>query len=658
MRKSLATVLTLVIFAVCFLHSSAEAVAKGRKFALLIGNNVYSNLNNQTLETAINDADAIAARLQALEFEKENVFVAHNVSRSEFIRLLRDFSSRLTKDDFAVFFFAGHGVNFGGRNFYLPSDIPQARGNTPQDEEFIAENAVSEAFVVRTISNAARTTFAIFDACRNNPLNVGNDPTRAFAPGTGGLARPIETEGVGVLYSAADRKVAYDRLPGEEKAANSLFTRVLLEQLSQPGQTLKGLAESVRSEVSQLARANGVEQRPTWYNDIDGDVQFSKPQPVAAAESPAAAAWRLVQSTTDKAVLRAFIETYQNDSLHRGLAVEALARLDAATPVPVTVEPPAKSTDPEPTVQAGSDPAPVVEQPPADATPPVADKEPVQPTDLALLTPPDHTEPDHTEKVPSGSRPQQWFAVLDTQSSHLSAERRAEQLRLANNLLGQTGLEVAKSSREGFWDVRVRAEDQADAKRLCRSVLSAPACRPELNILASEFRQIADRAQALKAGSGLGDVFLGLFGKWALQTSRSSGSFACSLELSPDAKLPESFHHQALFLDVIATDHDPVSIRFRAPEAAAGDNKTIPVAIGGATYEFTVNRAIATLDQAQVERFWRAIASSRQMTAKINAFDGTALEYRFDTSEGPRAIGALLACLGRTDQITIEMSRP
>ncbi len=334
--------------------------ASARQMALVIGNNAYANLSEQQqLKTAINDANAVGDKLRDLGFE---VTVRHDQNRADFVNGLYDFASKLIKDDVVFVFYAGHGVNFSGQNYYLPTDIPAPSGNSQTEENRIAVNAISEKLLIQTMVDAgAKVTFAIFDACRDNPLNVNNDPTRSLGSKSG-LDVPPLTRGVGILYSASPGQQALDRLPGEnaEDGVNSIFTRVLLKELGKPGQSLIGMARATRDEVERLAKtAAGHSQRPGYYEDLSGDIFFSggvpapgttttqvpvpnpvpQPAPIPVSPDPATD-WAFVKDTKNKAVVKAFIDKYRSSPVYRALAEEKLASLDAPEPAP---PPPPKS---------------------------------------------------------------------------------------------------------------------------------------------------------------------------------------------------------------------------------------------------------------------------------------------------------------------------
>src|SRR5260221_7013136 len=93
-----------------------EIVAR-KQVALVIGNSAYLN---QPLKNPVNDARAIAARLQALNYDVVPVFDAN---RRAMGRAIEQFVGKLGTGDVALFFYAGHGVQSEGENYLLPVDF-------------------------------------------------------------------------------------------------------------------------------------------------------------------------------------------------------------------------------------------------------------------------------------------------------------------------------------------------------------------------------------------------------------------------------------------------------------------------------------------------------------------------------------------------------
>ena len=190
----------------------------------------------------------------------------------------------------AFFFYAGHGVSIDGANYLLPVDIP---AGDSASEGLIKFSAIPEATIVETLkAREVRVAAVVLDACRNNPFSRGG--TRSFGDGTRGLSRPptVQIEGVFGLYSAGFGEAALDRLGDDDPDPNSVFTRVLVPKLSEPGQSLLDIAYAVNEEVAQLAASVGHEQNPAYYDqararDIYLAAAEEEPEPDRGSE-PAA----------------------------------------------------------------------------------------------------------------------------------------------------------------------------------------------------------------------------------------------------------------------------------------------------------------------------------------------------------------------------------
>ena len=87
-----------------------------RRVALVIGNAAY---REAPLKNPANDAKAIATLLQKQGFK---VILRQNASKSEMENAVAEFGEQLSQDSVGLFFFAGHGMQVGGRNYLVPTD--------------------------------------------------------------------------------------------------------------------------------------------------------------------------------------------------------------------------------------------------------------------------------------------------------------------------------------------------------------------------------------------------------------------------------------------------------------------------------------------------------------------------------------------------------
>ena len=251
-----------VVAAIAILVLSTLAAAAQTRHALAIGIDNYENLTD--LAKARNDARAVSQTLDGLGF---SVTTLLDPGRQEIHRALLDLAERIAPGDEVAFFFAGHGVEVDGRNYLLPADLPAI--TTPQQQALVTTESVSADHVLDVMrESGARVRIVILDACREVPFAQAG--TRSVG-GNGGLAQMASAQGEFILFSAGARQVALDHLGDGDADPNSVFTRLLLPRLTEPGLPLHEMARGLREDVQRLALTVGVHQRPTYYDDIDAD---------------------------------------------------------------------------------------------------------------------------------------------------------------------------------------------------------------------------------------------------------------------------------------------------------------------------------------------------------------------------------------------------
>ena len=191
---------------------SGSAISE-RRVALVIGNGAYdiSPLNNPP-----NDARDVAGALTRLGFD---VVHRNNLHRPEMLEAIIDFGISLKKGGVGLFYYAGHGVQVGDKNYLMPigARIPST--------SYVPVQAVDLDMVLAGMTDARnRLNIVILDACRNNPY-----PKTIRASGAG-LAAVMAPSGTVVAYSTAPGKVASDG-----SGANGLYTSELLRQMDGAG---------------------------------------------------------------------------------------------------------------------------------------------------------------------------------------------------------------------------------------------------------------------------------------------------------------------------------------------------------------------------------------------------------------------------------------
>ncbi|MEL7542154.1 MAG: caspase family protein, partial [Pseudomonadota bacterium] len=202
--------LAVAIVALLPFALAQSADAKQRKVALVIGNDAYEEIS--VLEKAVNDADAMSAKLRSIGFE---VTTAKNIGRRGMSRAVRQFEKQIQPGDLALFFYAGHGFSVSGQDFLLPVDIPQAG---PGDESLVRDEAfMTNDLADRLLKAGAKTAILILDACRDNPFA---QPGKRSLGGSAGLTNQPLGEGIFVLYSAGQYQSALDGMGAGDRDPN------------------------------------------------------------------------------------------------------------------------------------------------------------------------------------------------------------------------------------------------------------------------------------------------------------------------------------------------------------------------------------------------------------------------------------------------------
>jgi tetratricopeptide (TPR) repeat protein len=230
-----------------------------RRIALVIGNSAYENVAK--LKNAEGDAQAVADKLRSVGFDA--VQVATNLKREALVETFGAFAREAESAEWAVVYFAGHGMEVNGINWLVPTD---AALKADRDVPFQAV-PLDQALVA--VEGARRMRLVILDACRDNPFLAKMTRLVASRSLSRGLAQIEPSRGTLVAFSAKPGQVALD---GD--GANSPFVSALVKHLGTPGLEIDRLFRRVRDEV---LRTTADKQEP-WSNGTlpDEDFFFSK----------------------------------------------------------------------------------------------------------------------------------------------------------------------------------------------------------------------------------------------------------------------------------------------------------------------------------------------------------------------------------------------
>jgi uncharacterized caspase-like protein len=211
--------------------------------------------------------------LRAVGFE--TVTLVHDATHQVLIGTLRAFAEQVEKADWALVYYAGHGIEVSGVNYLIPVDAKIA---VDRDVEF---EAVRLDQIMTSVESAKKLKLILLDACRNNPFvsqmrrtaapdavaagttGVGTTSTRSIGRGLG----EVNVNGATlVVYAAKHGQVALD---GE--GGNSPFAVAVVQRLATPGVEINKLFRLVRDDVME---ATAGRQEPFTYGSLPGHEDF------------------------------------------------------------------------------------------------------------------------------------------------------------------------------------------------------------------------------------------------------------------------------------------------------------------------------------------------------------------------------------------------
>jgi tetratricopeptide (TPR) repeat protein len=233
-----------------------------RRVALVIGNSSYARVGR--LPNPKRDAAAMAAALRRLGFAE--IKEIYDADRERMGQALKEFGDAAAAAEWAVVFFAGHGLELNGTNYLLPIDARLKR------DTHVADEAVSLDRVQAKVDGAGKFGLIILDACRNNPFVGGMLRSARLTRSVARGLASVEPEGnVLIAYAAKHGTLAEDGVDG-----HSPFTAALLAHMEEPGLEVNILFRKVRDDVRNRTQRR---QEPFIYGSLGSELLFFRPAP-------------------------------------------------------------------------------------------------------------------------------------------------------------------------------------------------------------------------------------------------------------------------------------------------------------------------------------------------------------------------------------------
>lgn len=254
-----------VITAIAMLLISLNtALARSDRVALVIGVSDY----DQTIKLANPERDAtgVATALESVGFDTTLLL---DTNLEEFGQGLLDFEQKLDGAKVALFYFAGHGIQIGQKNYLLSKDAKV------ENALLIDQDGFALSRILQIMESRAELAIALVDACRDNPLaNAMIENSGSTARSTLGLNRglaPIQNKAQNTLvaFATAPGAIALDG----DIQGNSPFASALIKHMVQPDIEVSTMLKRVTFDVLDITKGK---QRPEVVTSMAREFYFAK----------------------------------------------------------------------------------------------------------------------------------------------------------------------------------------------------------------------------------------------------------------------------------------------------------------------------------------------------------------------------------------------
>jgi tol-pal system protein YbgF len=280
------------------------AQPKENRVALVMGNSAYKTA---PLKNPTNDAKDMAAKLKGMGF---TVVERSNLTSKQIGSTLREFRSKLSPGSVALVYYAGHGLQIKGENYFPTVDAEIA------GEEDVPNQSLAMRQIMDVLEDAkTRLNLVFLDACRNNPYQ------RSFRSSSDGLSKVVAPSGTLISFATRPGSVAADGT-----GRNGLYTGALLEAMDSRGDQIEQVLKRV---VTRVKAGSKNQQEPWMEGSIEGEFCFGNCLVTVAQTgvSDERALWDSVKDSRDVNEIRAYLEKFPR-GLFAGVARAKILSLE------------------------------------------------------------------------------------------------------------------------------------------------------------------------------------------------------------------------------------------------------------------------------------------------------------------------------------------
>ena len=317
MRSGLLFSIFFIVFCSSFAIAKEEVRALEKRYALVIGNNAYKELDG--LDNSVNDALALGARLGRLDFV---TIVKSDINSKEAKTTLAEFEKTISPGSAVFFYFSGHGVQIDGHNYLIMSDftMPNLENlDAKSKKKAIKERIYTHSILLDDVvdifqKKKVKTNIVILDACRKSPSK------ELEAEGLAGLdALDADLARQVLGFATSPGKVSHSLTKSDK---NSLYTKYLLTNIDKENTPVDQMLKSVHKSVYEFSKKvsfdelknDSLTQMP-WINSSlvdDFFMKISGPVSLVGNEIGDTAMWYEVKNSNDIGKIKEYINKYPN----------------------------------------------------------------------------------------------------------------------------------------------------------------------------------------------------------------------------------------------------------------------------------------------------------------------------------------------------------
>jgi hypothetical protein len=227
-----------------------------RRVALVVGSS--GDYTWGKLGTTQNDANLIAGALTRQGFELSGGDALIDPDKAHLQQAIKRFAHSIGPGTVALFYYAGHGVQFHARNFLVPTGAAIPQTEADHDRNLVA----LDDDVLRQMQQAhGRLNILVLDACRDHPplRDAGAHGTQPPAKGLAPMGAPSGTNGTMIIYATGPNSIARD---GGNNEGDSPFASAFAAAVNAGGLEIRDVFDRVEASVDQ---ATHHEQQP-WIS--------------------------------------------------------------------------------------------------------------------------------------------------------------------------------------------------------------------------------------------------------------------------------------------------------------------------------------------------------------------------------------------------------